>query len=552
MSFLPKEFAHPYEIDPKYGKSVAYFSSEFAIDQTLKIYSGGLGFLAGSHMRSAHDLRQNMIGIGILWSYGYYNQVRSEDRQMAVALRRKDYHFLKDAGVKFQIEIEGQQVWVKAKYLPADVFGTCPMFFLTTDFEENSDAHRDISRRLYDSDPSRRIMQYMLLGLGGAKLLDELDAVPEVYHLNEAHALSAVFHKYGDHKSREKLKEQFIFTTHTPEAAGNECHNFDQLSRFGFFGSNSDDEVRELTGINDETFSHSLAALRVARISNAVSKLHGEVSREMWGVYDNICEITHVTNSQNKKYWVDGDLEAARVKGDTHDLAKRKRDLKERLFEEVADQTGKIFNPDVLTVVWARRFAAYKRADLIARDAERFLKLLTDRDQPVQVIWAGKPYPKDYGAIEIFNNLITQTANLPNATVLVGYELALSKLLKDGSDIWLNNPIVTREASGTSGMTASMNASVNLSTYDGWVCEYSVDGHNSFIVPPADPNATEAARDQHDMDAIYHILDHKVKPMYYGDKEAWWKLVLNSMNDVVPFFDSDRMADEYYTKLFNA
>ena len=183
----------------------------------------------------------------------------------------------------------------------------------------------------------------------------------------------------------------------------------------------------------------------------------------------NICEITHITNAQNKKYWADHGLEHARTSGDPEELRHRKRELKERLFRVVADQTGKLFKPDVLTIVWARRFAGYKRPDLITRDIKLFREMLNNSKYPVQMIWAGKPYPFDYGAIDIFNNLIRLTKDYPNATVLVGYELELSRFLKNGSDIWLNNPVVTREASGTSGMTAGMNASVNLSTDDGWI-----------------------------------------------------------------------------------
>ena len=551
MSFLPEELAHPYEINPDFSKSVAYFSSEFAIDQSLKIYSGGLGFLAGSHMRSAHDLKQNMIGVGIFWSFGYYNQVRGHDRQMDVSHRRKTPHFLRDTGVKFTINIHGKDVWVKGLYLPDDTFGTCPMFFLSTDFEDNDEDARKITRCLYDNDNQVRIAQYMVLGIGGAKLLDELNCAPEIYHLNEAHALSAAFYLKSKGDDKEALRKKLVFTTHTPEAAGNEKHDFDELERFGFFCGANRQEIENFVDIRENEFSHSLAALRLARISNAVSKLHGDVSRDMWGIYPDICEITHITNSQNKKYWVDADLEAARVKADKKALSNRKHALKEDLFRHVADQTGKIFDPEVLTIVWARRFAGYKRADLIATDLERFAALMNDKQRPVQIIWAGKPYPYDYGAIETFNKLIELTEPFANATVLVGYELELSRLMKCGSDVWLNNPVVTREASGTSGMTASFNASVNFSTYDGWVCEFAEDGKNSYIVPPADPNCTPEARDQHDLDALYHILEHKIKPAYYDHSDDWWEIVLNSMNDVIPFFDSDRMAAEYYTKLFN-
>ena len=550
MSFLPKNFAHPYQIAPDYSEGVAYFSMEFAIDQTLKTYSGGLGFLAGSHMRSAYDLKQNLCGIGILWTYGYYNQTRGENREMAVQRSKFNYHFLEDPGIEFQIRVHDHPVWVKAYYLPGDTFGCAPMFLLTTDIEKNDPMSRSITQRLYDSDALTRIAQYIVLGIGGACLLDEIGAQPDIYHLNEAHALPAAFHLYAKYGSVAEVRKRLVFTTHTPEAAGNERHEIELLDRFTFFNGVGLEEVREITGIEGETFVHTLAALRLSKIANGVSKLHGEVSREMWGHEPNICPITHITNAQNKRYWVDSKLEAARVKGSVRDVRERKHDLKEQLFKVVADQTGRLFDPEVLTIVWARRFAGYKRADLITRAAEKFEAILANEDRPVQIIWAGKPYPKDQGAIDLFNHLVQTTRGNSNAAVLVGYELALSKLLKDGSDIWLNTPVVTREASGTSGMTAAMNGSVNFSTYDGWICEFARDGENSFVIPPADEDASPDDRDNHDMLAFYHILENKVLPLYYDQPDAWWKVVLQSMNDVSPFFDSDRMASEYYEKLF--
>jgi len=550
QSFLPKPFAHNYEIAPEYAKSAVYFSSEFAIDQSFKIYSGGLGFLAGSHMRAAAGLKQNLAGIGILWTYGYYNQVRGEDNELAVQFRKNSYAFLQDTGIRFTVPVHGHAVWVKALYLPGDIFNTVPMFFLSTDIEENDYLSRAITHRLYDNDPLRRIAQYIILGAGGARLLDELGVDPEVWHLNEAHGLSAAFHVYDRFRNVEEVKKRFIFTTHTPEEAGNEKHDFNLLRDFSFFGSITGDEARKITGIEGDVFNHSLAALRLSRKANGVSKLHGEVSRQMWKESPDICEIGHVTNAQNKKYWADHGLEAARVNGDTECLSNRKRELKERLFRTVADQTGKIFKADVLTIVWARRFAGYKRPDLITRDIRLFREMLNHPQYPVQVIWAGKPYPFDYSAINTFNHLINLTKDYPNATVLTGYELDLSRQLKTGSDVWLNNPVVTREASGTSGMTAAMNGSVNFSTYDGWVCEFAKDGVNSFIIPPADPHLSPEDRDRYDMMGFYEGLTQKILPLYYGNPEGWNQLVLKSMNDVVPFFDADRMADEYYKKMY--
>ena len=549
-SFLPKPFAHKYEIAPQYAKSAVYFSCEYAIDQSFKVYSGGLGFLAGSHMRSAADLRQNLCGIGILWTFGYYNQSRGEDRELAIQFRKKEYAFLQDTGIRFTVPIHDHPVWVKAMFLPGEVFGTVPMFFLTTDIEENDDLSRALTHRLYDNDHLRRIAQYLILGAGGARLMEELGVDPDVWHLNEAHGLSAAFRVYEKSRSLAEVKRRFVFTTHTPEEAGNEKHNFNLLREFSFFGQVPAEEIRAITGIQGDVFNHSLAALRLSRIANGVSKLHGEVSRQMWKPYPNICEITHVTNAQNKKYWADKGLEHARLRGDAVELRHRKRELKEQLYRTVADQTGKLFNPEVLTLVWARRFAGYKRPDLITRDFKLCRDLLNNSRYPIQVIWAGKPYPFDYSAIDTFNRLIRLTKDYPNATALIGYELELSRLLKTGSDIWLNNPVVTREASGTSGMTAAMNASVNLSTDDGWVCEFARDGENSFIVPPADPALSPEDRDRHDLLGIYQLLNERVLPMYYDRPDDWSRVVFNSMNDVVPFFDADRLADEYYKRIY--
>jgi glycogen phosphorylase len=549
-SFLPKSFAHPYEISSDYAKSTVYFSCEFAIDQSFKIYSGGLGFLAGSHMRAAADLRQNLCGIGILWTYGYYNQERGENRELAVKFRKKEYAFLKDTGIRYTVPVHGHSVWVKVMFLAGEIFNTVPMFFLSTDVEENDELSRAITHRLYDHDPLRRIAQYIILGAGGARLLDELGVHPEVYHLNEAHGLSAAFYLYEKHRSLAEVKKRLVFTTHTPEEAGNEKHSFKLLHDFSFFGNVSEGDVRKITGIEGDEFNHSLAALRLARIANGVSKLHGEVARKMWKNSPSICEITHVTNAQNKKYWVDHDLEDARIRADTEQLRNRKRELKEYLFRVVADQTGKLFNPDVLTLVWARRFAGYKRPDLIARDTQLFRSLLQNSQHPIQIIWAGKPYPFDYSAIDTFNHLIRLTKDYSNATVLVGYELELSRFLKNGSDIWLNNPVVTREASGTSGMTAAMNGAINVSTDDGWVCEFAKDGQNSFIMSPADPSLSPEDRDRYDMLSFYQIMNDKILPLYYDQPAEWSRLMLNSMNDVIPYFDADRMVDEYYRKIY--
>ena len=548
MTNLPEQFAHPYSFAPKFKKSVAYFSMEFAIDQSLKTYSGGLGFLAGSHMRSAYQTKQNLIGIGILWKFGYYDQTRNTDNSMAVQFREKMYSFLQDTGVRFQMNIQNRAVWVAAYFLPPTTFGTVPMFFLTTDTDGNDTWARSLSYHLYDADASVKVAQCMILGIGGTTLLDKINYEPAVYHFNEAHALSGAFHLYKKFGKLADLKKRLVFTTHTPEEAGNEKHDINLLESMNFFDGVPINEVRKISGIKDSVFNHSLVALRLSRKANAVSKLHGEVSRKMWGDYDGICEITHVTNAQNNLYWADETLEKARKKGDTKTISARKKELKSLLFKTVADQSGKIFDENVLTIVWARRFAGYKRPELLTRDRERFARLMNNTEYPIQFIWAGKPYPFDGGAINTFNQLYYLSHLYPNMAVLTGHELSLSKLIKDGSDVWLNTPVVTREASGTSGMTAAMNASLNFSTDDGWVCEFANE-QNAFIVPVA-PHSPEWERDNTDIGNMLDMLENKILPTYYDRPADWQKMVLQSMNDVNAFFDSDRMAAEYYEKVY--
>jgi len=546
-----ESFSVPYDkIDPKYTKKTVYFSMEFAIDQALKTYSGGLGFLAGSHMRSAYELKQNLIGVGILWKYGYYDQIRNPDQSMNVLFQEKIYSFLEDTNIEFEIDINNHPVWVKAYYLAPDTFGSAPMFFLSTDIPKNDYLAQTTSHKLYDADKAARIAQNILLGVGGAKLMDLIGFEPEVYHFNEAHALAASFYLYNKHKDLKKLKKQIAFTTHTPEEAGNEKTDIRLLEKMGFFCGVPLNAVREITQTWDDVFNHSLVALRFAGMSNAVSKIHGAVANRMWRGFEGISQIKAITNAQNAKYWEDKTLGKAIQKGDFKKFTKRKKELKKELFDVVADQTGQLFDPDVLTIVWARRFAAYKRPDLIAT-TQRSLELIADMEMPVQMLWAGKPYPMDYGAVSIFNKLVHLSKEHKNIAVMVGYELHLSSLLKKGSDIWLNNPRITREASGTSGMTAAMNGSVNLSTFDGWIPEFAKNGKNSFVVPEVDINLPIHEQDQLDLDHLINTYDKEVRTIYYNNPEKWFEIVKHGYKDVMASFESGRMADEYYKEVYN-
>jgi glycogen phosphorylase len=542
---------HPYTPAPEYSKRVAYFSMEIAIDQSLKTYSGGLGFLAGSHMRSAFDLKQNLIGISMLWSCGYYDQVRKANNYMDVLFQEKNYNFLEDTGIKVQVPISDGQVWVRAYCLRAETFGTAPIYFLSTDIPENDPVSRSITRRLYDGNELTRVAQSIVLGIGGAKVVDALGGA-DIYHMNEGHALPLAFHlydKYGNDQA--EVQKRLVFTTHTPEKAGNETHDTHLLHVMKFFGKVPTGEALIVAGqAARSVFDYTLAALNLARKANGVSKLHGVVSREMWGDADGVCEITSITNAQNRKYWVDPQLQQAYDSGDDAGLLARKREMKKALFEVVADQTGTWLNPEVLTIVWARRFAGYKRPDLILRDIARFEKLVRSKKRPIQVIWAGKAFPTDQGATNTFNYIVEVAKHLPNCAVLTGYELGLSRTLKEGADVWLNTPRRPREASGTSGMTAAMNGAINLSISDGWIPEFAIDGVNSFIIPPADLDKPTEYQDIHDRDHLFDILEDQVIPRYYDHPDRWLQIMKRSMGDVCPQFDADRMADEYYRVMF--
>ena len=548
-----RNFKVPYSVDEQYAKKAAYFSMEFAIHQPLKIYSGGLGFLAGSHMRSAYELRQNMVGIGILWKYGYYDQTRNQDQTLQVSFMEKIYSFLEETDIKFQILIHDHPVWVKAYYLNPETFKSAPLFLLSTDLPENDYVSQTITHRLYDANVATKVAQFILLGVAGAKLIDELNFNPDVYHLNEAHGISAAFYLLNKYKSLAKVKEQLVFTTHTPEEAGNEKHDIYLCYKMSYFCGLSLDEVRRITCLKDDQFNHSLVALRFARKANGVSALHGDVSREMWSHYEGICPIINITNAQNWHYWADKQMYKALEDKNDFIFDDRKKFLKKRAFEIVADQTGKLFNPNVLTIVWARRFAGYKRADMFSWDIERFEKLLSNTKYPVQFIWAGKPYPLDYPAISQFNNLVHISKKYKNVAVLIGYELGLSKRLKQASDIWLNNPRVPREASGTSGMTAAMNGSVNFSTDDGWIPEFINHGNNGFVVPKADyANMSTQEQDDYDLNKMFEILEQQILPLYYNQPDTWRQITKNGMMDVRWQFDSNRMAKEYYELMYQS
>lgn len=525
--------------------NVAYFSMEIAMDQSLNTYSGGLGFLAGSHMQSAGYLQMPIVGVTMLWSYGYYDQRIDHTGQVEVAYIRKYYDFLTDLDVYTEIESFGEKIKVKAYRVEPHLFGTCPVYLLTTDVEGNSEWARSISYKLYDGDEKIRIAQETVLGVAGVRILQAVDYKFDVIHMNEGHALPAAFELLRQFNGdMDQVKKRTVFTTHTPVAAGNEVHWVDTLIQGGFFSGCPRERVVALGG---ENFSLTVAALRMSRIANAVSQLHGLVANKMWEWVDGRCPIRAITNAVNLHYWQDPQIGAAKT---SKELLAAKREMKVELFKYIADTAGKRFDPDVLTITWARRFADYKRAWLILMDKDRLNKLLDENK--IQIIFAGKFHPDDVMGREMFNKILHRSHSLKNVVVLPGYELELSAKLKKGSDIWLNTPLRPFEASGTSGMSANMNGALHLSIYDGWTVEGTFNGINGYTVEyeGLDDEMPWEERHWKDHEYVMNTIENEIIPTYYENKEEWARLVRQAMRTAEAYFNSDRMVIEYYNRLY--
>ena len=533
---------------------VGYFSMEIAVDQSLHTYAGGLGFLAGSHMRSAYQLRLPMVGVTILWSKGYGEQQINPNGQVEIVYTKREYPFLQDTGIVVDFVFLGEGVKVKAFKLEPETFGTVPIYFLTTDLPENQEKHRMLTEILYDGDEMSRIGQEMVLGIAGLRVLETARERIQVIHLNEGHALPVCFElldHYGGNP--EEVRKRTVFTTHTPVAAGNESHSVRLLQDAGYFGNMS---LEHAVALGGENFSLTVAALRLARIANGVSQLHGKVANKIWKEVSKRCPIIGITNSVDLEYWQDSRIAQAKT---DEALLTAKRQMKQDLFDQVKTETGKTLDPDVLTIVWARRFTEYKRPTLLFRDWERIEKLLTAGK--VQLLYAGKFHPNDHMGRDLFNQVLGYSRQLPRLVVLTNYELALSKAMKYAADIWLNTPMRPMEASGTSGMSANMNGAIHFSALDGWATEGTYNGINGFIINEAGhcdmcnedcdcESCLVEDRNQQDYDSMMQILETEIIPMYYQNKSGWCDMMKMAIKTAESYFHSERMAIEYYNRLY--
>ncbi|HSJ33402.1 MAG TPA: alpha-glucan family phosphorylase [Longimicrobiales bacterium] len=604
-------------------KLVAYFSAEFGITECLRIFSGGLGVLAGDHLKSASDLGVPLVGVGLFYSEGYFTQhidAQGNQRDAYVSADPRSLPLrpvLGTDGAPLLVSFPFGDHAAHARIWRADV-GRVPLYLLDSNVPENRPEDRRITDRLYGGDNEHRLQQEIVLGIGGMRALRAIGREPEVIHLNEGHAAFAACERAGGLlRDQESFREAsarvaggVVFTTHTPVAAGHDYFPHALLERYlgGYMWEMREPWDRFLAlgrTAHDQRFCMTALAIRLSTIRNGVSRLHGAVSRTMWHqVWPELEEqdvpISHVTNGVHLPTWVGDDiahLYADRIGSNWQDdadelhwhraahipvaeLARARTAQRTRMIERVrhylaaeakrrgedAAWTTDALDPGALTIVFARRFATYKRATLLFLQPERLEKLLRDERRPVQFIFAGKAHPKDVPGQALLKE-IAQFARRPEFrdrfVFLEGYDLELGRHLVQGADVWLNVPLRPYEASGTSGMKAAANGALNLSIPDGWWAEAWED-HNRLPEPigwsivagaQADtidldgPEAGRLERDRADAAALYDLLETEVVPLFHqrpdGINRQWVERSRAAIRQLGGYFNTHRMVREY-------
>jgi len=569
---------------------VAYFSAEFGLDESLPIYSGGLGVLAGDYLKAASELGLPLVGIGLFYRRGYFQQrLDVDDRQIEhyplTVSSRLPLELVPMAPLVELADDEGNLVPIRLGVWRVRV-GRTSLYLIDTWIQGNPEWA--LTDTLYGGDRANRLRQEVLLGVGGVRVLRLLGLEPTVFHLNEGHSAFLQLERMRElveeqglsaDEAIERLRASTVFTTHTPVPAGNEVFDPDLLraalgglvERCGLAW----DDFVALGKIDPDESGFGLTpfALRTAKYANGVSELHGAVSREMWhGLWpekrvDQV-PITSVTNGVHQRTWISGELEV--LLGDTDPQFERARELppedlwaarrrgKERLLRYVATTRGvRELAPDVLTIGFARRFATYKRADLLFSRPERLAQLLADPERPIQVLVAGKAHPADEAGKDLIQ-LVVDFARDPAAAgrvvFLEDYEMTLARRLVQGVDLWLNTPRRPHEASGTSGMKAALNGVLNCSILDGWWAE-AYSPACGFAIGGPEVEASEAQQDEADAEALYAVLEEQVLPAFYERDEAglpqrWIALMRESIAELGPRFGTARMAAEYVERLY--
>lgn len=589
---------------------VAYFCMEYGLHEHLPLYSGGLGVLAGDHLKSASDLGIPLTAIGMLWRKGYYRQELTNDGEVRILYPEYDFTKLPVIDTGKQIEVEIGTRTVHAKIWKLQV-GRVPLYLLDTDFEANKPADRQLTHHLYGGDNEFRIRQEVLLGVGGLKALDELGIKPTVFHLNEGHAAfcqlelltRAVEKGTSFDKAVDKVRSNSVFTTHTPVPAGNDRFDVKLFSKYmksyakrlGVKPAEVLALGREDINNSEESFCMTVLALKLAERCNGVAKLHGATAREMWtGVYgvkdpDEV-PIGHITNGIHPETWIadecrpfydkylkpkwvgagpendwwakaksapDAELWGLRHRMRQKLIAGLRHHLRAQLIRHGADQDQinalyDTLHESALTIGFARRFATYKRAPLIFKDAKRLAKILNDADRPVQIIFSGKAHPRDAEGNQFVREVYEMTKSKPfrgRVWFLENYDMSIGRLLTSGCDVWLNNPIRPMEASGTSGMKPPLNGGVNFSILDGWWPE-GYNGKNGWAIGREKPESTRTKQDKVDAESIYSLLETEIVPEFY-DRDAngiptkWVERMRESMTSVCAEFSSHRMVADY-------
>ncbi len=601
---------------------IAYFSAEFGIHQSIPVYSGGLGVLSGDHLKSASDLGLPLMGIGLMYREGYFRQYLTVDGWQQERYPENDFFNLplipelnREGGpMTIRIPFPGREVHVRIWRIQV---GRVPLYLLDTNIPQNSAEDRTITARLYGGDNDMRIRQEMVLGIGGVMALRALGKPPTVCHMNEGHSafcglerIRALMQEYGlsFHAAREAVAAGTVFTTHTPVPAGNDVFAPQLIEHYlGNYIAQFKISRDEFMGLgrqnpfdHNEPFGMTVLAIRLANVSNGVSKLHGIVSRKMWkSIWPelpvNEAPIVSITNGVHTPSWVSPDMaqlfdrymglsydgrpsEAAmwkRVESipdaelwRTHERRRErlvafarmrlKKQLQNRnaLPTEIA-RSDEVLDPDALTIGFARRFATYKRGTLIFRNLERLTALVNNKDRPVQFIFSGKAHPKDNGGKELIAEIM-QFARRPELrrriVFLEDYDMNVARYLVQGVDVWLNNPRRPLEASGTSGMKIACNGGLNLSVLDGWWDE-GYDGENGWAIGAREEYTDLTYQDDVESRAIYDLLEQEIVPLFYsrssdGLPRGWLKRMKRSMMTLCPVFNTGRMVAEYLTTCY--
>jgi len=606
---------------------VAYFCAEYGIHNSLPNYSGGLGILAGDHLKSASDLNIPLVAIGLLYRYGYFRQKIAHD-----GWQQEKYSdvFQSELALKPVMDENDERIFVFVKIRGRKVYaqvwlaqiGRIKLYLFDTNLPQNTEIDRLITGHLYGGDVETRIVQEKILGIGGVRLLRKLGIQPSVFHLNEGHSAFLTLELAREFLERNSdssftdavsfVREKCVFTTHTPVAAGNDvfppeklAHCFDsnffsdlKISEQEFYSlgrTNPDDE--------NEWFGMTPLALRMCRSTNGVSEKHGEVSRSLWlkmfpeETKAEEVPITHITNGVHAPTWIApvfqtlyekhigaNWLEITRDESkwreaiekipdaeiwSSHRLLKnllisfiRQKTLsKETGLHDTINEhedTRKLFSPDVLTIGFARRVAAYKRWDLLFSDLDRLLKLVDDRARPVQFVFAGKAHPQDLTGKQFLQNLmsINHKSGWQNRAVFIpDYEQEAARYLVQGVDVWLNVPRRPLEASGTSGQKAAMNGVLNFSILDGWWIE-GYNGENGFSIGELKNEGDDETIDREDAESLYRVLETEIIPIYYAKNEnglpdEWIRRMKNALVTLTTQFSSDRMIKDYIEKIYS-